>query len=127
MPERRRPFSPWGEGEDEGAFSPGRNVFQAQIVPLVTDALRGRPFLAFCGIGRPAKFFDTLHGAGIAVASMPRFPDHHALSEADARALIAEAKALKAGLITTAKDLVRLKGAAGALAELYRSGAARFR
>ncbi len=118
------PSSLAGEGQDEGAFSPGRNVFQAQIVPLVSDELRGRPFLAFCGIGRPAKFFDTLRKAGIALAGTRSFPDHHAYREADARALIAEAKAQKAGLLTTGKDLVRLKAGRGALAELYRSALA---
>ena len=93
-------------------------VFNAKIVPAVADELGGRPFLAFCGIGRPAKFIDTLRGAGIAVAKSRSFPDHHPYSEADARSLLADAKALDAGLITTEKDHTRLKGAQGILGEL---------
>ncbi len=107
------------EGQGEGAFfTPGRNIFEARIVPEITEDMRTRPYLAFCGIGRPAKFFETLAGAGIAAVKCRAFPDHHPYTEADARALLAEAKALKAGLITTAKDLARLRGAEGALAEL---------
>ncbi len=79
----------------------------------------GRTFLAFCGIGRPAKFFDTLREAGIAVAKSRSFPDHHPYTEADARSLLADAKALDAGLITTEKDHARLRRADGPLGELY--------
>ena len=43
---------------------------------------------------------------------------------ADAQSLLAEAKALRAGLITTGKDIARLKGASGALAELSGSALA---
>ena len=112
-------LSPRGEGGGEGAFfTRGKNVFEAQIVPQATAEMRARPYLAFCGIGRPAKFFDTLRDAGISAVKCRAFPDHHPYTEADARALLAEAKMLKAGLITTAKDLARLKGASGVLAEL---------
>ena len=94
-------------------------VFGARIVPAVRDELRGRPFLAFCGIGRPAKFFDTLREAGIAVVKTRSFPDHHPYADADALSLLTEANALNAGLITTEKDHARLKIGEGALGELY--------
>ena len=96
-------------------------VFTAKIVPAVTEQMRARPVLAFCGIGRPGKFFDTLREAGIAVAKARAFPDHHPFSEDDARTLLAEASALNARLITTEKDRARLAGANGACGELYRS------
>ena len=99
-------------------------VFGARIVPAVRDELLGRPFLAFCGIGRPAKFFDTLREAGIAVVKTRSFPDHHAFSDADAHSLLTEANALDAGLITTEKDRARLKTGEGALGELFRSALA---
>ena len=99
-------------------------VFKAGIVPVVADEVRERGFLAFCGIGRPDKFFGTAREAGIAVVKSRRFPDHHVYTEADARSLLAEAKALNAGLLTTEKDAARLKGAGGALGDLYRSASA---
>ncbi|MGB9024705.1 MAG: tetraacyldisaccharide 4'-kinase, partial [Rhodomicrobium sp.] len=114
-----------GEGWGEGVFFiRGVNVFEASIVPIITEEIRTRRFLAFCGIGRPAKFFDTLRDAGVTAVKARAFPDHHPYTEADARSLLAEAKALQAGLLTTGKDLVRLKGAAGARAELYRAALA---
>ena len=99
-------------------------VFEARIVPLDLDDLRDRSFLAFCGIGRPGKFFGTLQQAGIAVAGSRSFPDHHAYTEADARELIAKAKTLNAALITTEKDHVRLRGKGGALGDLYKAAIA---
>ena len=108
----------------ERYFSQGVNVFQARIAPRVTEEMRSRPFVAFCGIGRPAKFFDTLEAAGIAVVKTHSFPDHHIYTEREAVALLAEANAMHAGLITTEKDLVRLTGAAGTLAELRRASIA---
>ena len=99
-------------------------VFNARIVPAVADGLGGRPFLAFCGIGRPDKFFDTLREAGIAVVKSRSFPDHHPYTAADAQSLLADAKALDAGLITTEKDHARLGRADGPLGELYGSAVA---
>ena len=114
-----------GEGQGEGAFfTPGRNVFEAQIVPRVTEEMRARPYFAFCGIRRPAKFFDTLREAGVSAVKCRAFPDHHPYTEADSRSLLAEAKALGAELITTEKDRARLRGQAGAPGELYRSASA---
>jgi len=95
-------------------------ILHARIAPLITDEMRERRFLAFCGIGRPGKFFETLARAGVAVVKSRAFPDHHPYTEADARSLLAEAKLLEAGLVTTEKDAVRLKGKAGLLAELER-------
>jgi tetraacyldisaccharide 4'-kinase len=120
-----RSLSPRGEGWGEGAFfTRGKNVFEAQIVPKVTEELRARPYLGFCGIGRPAKFFDTLRDAGISAVKCRAFPDHHAYTEAESRSLLVEAKALGAELITTEKDRARLRGQAGAPGELYRSASA---
>jgi tetraacyldisaccharide 4'-kinase len=131
MPPHPRPSPARGEGETasllplrekdrmRGAFFiRGQNAFEAKIVPLVPDEMRARPCLAFCGIGRPSKFFETLREAGLSIANTRAFPDHHPFTDSDARSLLAEAEALKAGLITTGKDLARLKGACGALAEL---------
>ncbi|KAI94658.1 tetraacyldisaccharide 4'-kinase [Rhodomicrobium udaipurense JA643] len=109
---------------DERLKRAGVPVFRAEIVPLINDALRAQPVLAFCGIGRPGKFFDTLSGAGVAVAEARAFPDHHPFTEADARGLLAGARALGARLVTTEKDRARLKGGAGALAELYEAAEA---
>jgi tetraacyldisaccharide 4'-kinase len=99
----------------------GLPIFHARVVTIIGDELRERPYLAFCGIGRPAKFYDTLQEAGVAIAKTRSFPDHHPFSEADAASLLAEAEALGACLITTEKDRARLKGKEGARGELYQA------
>jgi tetraacyldisaccharide 4'-kinase len=100
------------------------DVFEASVVPLIPDGLDSQPVLAFCGIGRPAKFFATVRDAGISAVKTCCFPDHHPFTDAEARALIAEAKASGAALLTTEKDRARLAGTTGAQRELYLSSQA---
>ncbi|QGM99686.1 tetraacyldisaccharide 4'-kinase [Methylocystis parvus] len=87
-------------------------VFQAQIVPDVQIAreLEGVRVVAFAGIGRPEKFFQTLRNIGAEVIETRAFPDHHRFGDAD----IADLKRLRsrcgARLVTTSKDAMRLRG-----------------
>lgn len=85
----------------------------ASLVPSIEDGLRDQPLLGFCGIGRPRKFFDTLADAGLTLVGEVEFGDHHVVSEAEARALLRRAEIDQAILVTTAKDLVRMKNATG--------------
>jgi len=97
----------------------GKPVFRASYEPAEsTDWLKQRPGVAFAGIARPAKFFETLESLGVQIAERIAFPDHHVFGEADAEDLLGLAKANDAQLMTTEKDWVRLAGAAGRLAEL---------
>lgn len=72
------------------------------------DALRGRPVLAFAGIGRPDKFFDALAAHGIPLVGRVPFADHHAYAPGELQRLEAAAGRAGAVLVTTAKDAVRL-------------------
>lgn len=85
-------------------------VLRARLVPDAADAapLRGRRVLAFAGLGRPDKFFDTLSEAGAKVVKRNAFPDHHPYTPAEAEAMLAEALRMDAIPVTTAKDAVRL-------------------
>jgi tetraacyldisaccharide 4'-kinase len=87
-------------------------VLRAHVQPdkqFIAALGRGR-VLAFAGIGDPEKFFATLADAGIAVAMTRSFPDHHAYTCAQARALCEDADREGLVLVTTEKDLVRLRG-----------------
>jgi tetraacyldisaccharide 4'-kinase len=86
-------------------------VFGARLVPDA-DFIRsiGGRVLAFAGIGDPDKFFATLRDAGIAVAAVHRFPDHHRYSRAHARALMEQSERDGLSLVTTEKDAARLRG-----------------
>jgi tetraacyldisaccharide 4'-kinase len=88
---------------------------------LVTDeaslsALRGKRVLAFAGIGDPGRFFRTLRNAGVDVVIEKAFPDHHPYASADIDALAAQAQRDGLTLVTTEKDLVKLRGMPAAAA-----------
>ncbi len=94
----------------QDARARGLPVFKAALVPdpNVLEQLRGGRYLAFAGIGRPAKFFETLTQAGLDVAESRAFPDHHLYREQEIAALRARAQSIGLTLITTEKDAVRL-------------------
>lgn len=70
------------------------------------------PLVAFAGIGRPQKFFDTLTARGGDLADAVPFADHHPYSERDLAFLAKLAAERDARLVTTEKDHVRLPAAA---------------
>jgi len=77
----------------------------------VTAMLRGKRVLAFAGIGDPQRFFRTLRANGIEVVRERAFADHHPFSEGEIETLIMEAKRDVLTLVTTEKDLARLRPA----------------
>ena len=93
------------------ASQPDKRVLSAHIQPDPASVARlaGRRVLAFAGIGDPGRFFRTLRGAGIDVVRELTFPDHHPFSDGDIDALIAGAKRDELTLVTTEKDLARLR------------------
>ena len=73
--------------------------------------LKGKRVLAFAGIGDPGRFFRTLRASGIEVVEERAFDDHHPFSQAEIEALIGEARRDALTLVTTEKDLARLRKA----------------
>ena len=86
-------------------------IFHATLEPDADAAasLRAKKVLAFAGIGDPEKFFATLRSAGIDAPVRRGFGDHHRYSARQARALIRDADRDGLVLLTTEKDLARLK------------------
>jgi tetraacyldisaccharide 4'-kinase len=89
----------------------GKPVLSAHLKPdeAQVAALRGKRVLAFAGIGDPTRFFNTLCASGIELAGQRAFADHHAYSQSQIENLIAEAKRDGLTLVTTEKDLARLR------------------
>jgi tetraacyldisaccharide 4'-kinase len=89
----------------------GGQIFRAHIEPDASSLARlaGKRVLAFAGIGDPQRFFRTLRVSGIAVVNECAFADHHPYSPDEIAALIANAKRDALILVTTEKDLARLK------------------
>ena len=87
----------------------GLPVVEADLVPgEEARALRERPVVAFAGIGRPDKFFETLEVAGCTVIARHAFADHHRYKPGEIAAIISQAKERDARPVTTEKDYVRL-------------------
>jgi tetraacyldisaccharide 4'-kinase len=83
-----------------------------------TGWMKGQRIVAWAGIGAPDRFFTMLEKLGAAVMETVKFRDHQPLGEPDAGRLLEVARAHKAVLVSTEKDLARLKGATGACADL---------
>ncbi|MGE3623328.1 MAG: tetraacyldisaccharide 4'-kinase [Bdellovibrionales bacterium] len=84
-------------------------VLRASLEPRVPDDLPSeKKFFAFAGIGRPEKFFASCREAGLELAGTASFADHHRFTHAEIEDLQRKAGRLKARLVTTEKDHVRL-------------------
>jgi tetraacyldisaccharide 4'-kinase len=83
-----------------------RPVLQAKLEP-VGPAPAGK-LVAFAGLARPEKFFDTLTALGCDVEDAVPYPDHHPYSEENLDFLTRLAQERGARLITTEKDAARL-------------------
>jgi tetraacyldisaccharide 4'-kinase len=99
-----------GEAVATDAARRGRLVLRGHLVPDPADARRlaGQRVLAFAGIGRPAKFFDTLRALGAVLEREIAFPDHHAYEKDELVALLRDARLQGLRPVTTEKDAVRL-------------------
>jgi len=111
-----------GEGEPGRraariAMGYGMPIFTAKLEPEPASAaeLQGRRVFAYAGIGSPEKFFHSLEAAGAIVAGWKSFGDHHRYSEADADELLHKAESGGFDLVTTEKDLARMRGDDGLL------------
>nr|WP_070959470.1 tetraacyldisaccharide 4'-kinase [Hyphomonas sp. Mor2] len=73
-----------------------------------TSAPAEKPYVAFAGIGRPEKFFDTLKSMNVDLRDAVPFPDHHRFTSGDLNYLHRLAEDYDASLMTTEKDLARM-------------------
>lgn len=92
-------------------------VYEAWLRPRPTG-LDGRRVLAFAAIGDPEKFYRTVEEEGATIAMRRSFPDHHDFSDDEAADLLDDAAKSGLGLVTTAKDMMRLKDGHGRAREL---------
>ncbi len=76
---------------------------------ITLPARAGRNPLAFCAVGDPHSFFQSLRRVGMHPAAEIAFRDHHLYAPSDMELLMKRARSTGAdGWITTEKDLARL-------------------
>jgi len=90
-------------------------VFCARLKPDAASVaqLLGKPVLAFAGIGDPGRFFRTLRVNQVDVVREHPFADHHAFSKTEIDELVEQARREALTLVTTEKDLARLRSKEG--------------
>ena len=103
-------------------LAPGVPVFAANHEPVsIRNVETGveqdvtwmadRKVFAFCGIGQPESFLNSLHSLRPSLVGNTTFPDHYRLSDADITAIIDGANVCGAeAIVTTEKDCARLGG-----------------
>ena len=98
-----------GHDKHESLDEFGIKGWQASLEAKTDHLPQWKSWYVFAGIGRPEKFFKTARAAGLDIAEVRAFPDHHRYTEKDAIAL-EEAFDSGLGLLTTAKDAVKFRG-----------------
>jgi tetraacyldisaccharide 4'-kinase len=82
--------------------------FPSERIPLTR--LHGSQVLAFCGIGNPQPFFDSLTKLGARLVDTRTWPDHHAYTSDDVQWLSSwHSEMPDALLVCTVKDWVKIQ------------------
>ena len=100
------------------AAKSAKPIYHAELKMVNPKQWKDQWLLAYSGIADPQKFFDSLRLAGADLAQIKPFGDHHFFTRDDVTELLDRAKLMKAKLVTTAKDFVRLMGTGEAQARL---------
>lgn len=82
-------------------------VFKGIVTAQKTSSTNRR-VIAFAGIGRPQKFYNSMKEQGFELLKTVDFPDHHQYSAEELNLLIKEADQHQAALYTTTKDFVKI-------------------
>lgn len=87
----------------------GLPLLEARFAPTeAAMALRGRKVVAFAGIGRPDKFFETVKEIGAELVEAMAYPDHHPFPETEIMFICELAQERGAIPVCTEKDYMRL-------------------
>jgi len=83
------------------------DIKSGETTPI--ESIGGKKIAAFCGIGSPESFSESLSNLGAEVVVFKPFPDHHSYSSNDINAILLEATEEGAEyIVTTEKDSVKL-------------------
>ena len=119
----REPLSALRRADAIVAFDPLR-IVGTKAQPWPAHRVIARPdvsskAVAFCAIGRPQQFFDSLKMQGRELAAEISFRDHHCYQQSDVERLLRLKRETGAdSFITTEKDLINLAGLAAQLQPL---------
>lgn len=73
------------------------------------DQIRNKKVICVAGIANPQSFFKLLEDLGAEILVTESFPDHHFFKPDEINSLLSYAKSEDALIVTTEKDIVRIK------------------
>ena len=85
-----------------------QKIIDGKFVPNLIPKLKKRKLVAFCGIGRPEKFFLMLRKLNLEIIKEYSFPDHHFYSRRQLTKISDIATKNNALVVTTEKDFVKI-------------------
>jgi tetraacyldisaccharide 4'-kinase len=103
------PYLPINVGFAVVGYLPNGFYNAANDLVLTPEKIKGRKVIGIAGIANPQSFFKLLESLGAEVIVTESFPDHHYFTLDEINALLAYAKSEDALLVTTEKDMVRIK------------------
>ena len=83
-------------------------IIEGKFEPSIIPKLKKRKLVAFCGIGRPEKFFSMLRKLNLEIIKEYSFRDHHFYSKRQLTKISDIAAKNEALVVTTAKDFVKI-------------------
>lgn len=82
-------------------------IFYGDIIPQAPQT-ENKNIIAFAGIGRPQKFYDSLKNCGLNITKTFDFPDHYLYKSDDIKKIIKTAEDMGCEIFTTSKDFVKI-------------------
>lgn len=109
LKELLRPHLPLGIQFAEVGFRPNGFYNSSYDKVLNLDQIRDRKVICVAGVANPKSFFKLLEDLGAEILVTESFPDHHFFKQDEITALLSYAKSEDALIVTTEKDIVRIK------------------
>lgn len=103
------PYLPRGIQFAEVGFRPNGFYNSAYDMVYTLDQIRNRKVICVAGVANPKSFFKLLEDLGAEILVTESFPDHHFFRPDEINALLSYAKSEDALIVTTEKDIVRIK------------------
>ncbi len=103
------PHLPSGIKFAEVCFRPNGFYNCSYDLAYTLDQIRNRKVICVAGVANPQSFFKLLEDLGAEILVTESFPDHHFFKPDEINSLLSYAKSEDALIVTTEKDIVRIK------------------
>lgn len=103
------PYLPYQIQYAEVGFKPSGFYNSAYDLVLPLEGIKDKKVILVAGVANPTSFFKLIESLGAEILVTEAFPDHHYFKKDEIESLLAYAKSEDAYIVTTEKDIVRLK------------------